>query len=166
MDASVRAKCTQPLSNGGDGCCPWLRHGHLWVLARRKDGPGSCWFSRGTNEPRSMYWWAQMVALILGSSVAPKIRKGVMGDSPCAVPSCIVPAICCRALASNAWRSVPWESSADVPGCVVGTGVTGDGPASGKCKMGIAVASPAGCSGDEAVAVGTDVDDWATGGRG
>ena len=30
----------------------------------------------------------------------------------------------------------------------------------------IAVASPAGCSGDEAVAVGTDVDDWATGGRG
>ena len=107
-----------------------------------------------------------MVALILGSSVAPKIRKGVMGDSPCAVPSCVVPAICCRALASNAWRSVPWESSADVPGCVVGTGVTGDGPASGKCRMGIAVASPAGCSGDEAVAVGTDVDDWATGGRG
>ena len=120
----------------------------------RKDGPGSCWFSGGggggTNEPKSMYWWAQMVALILGSSVAPKIREGVMGDSPCAVPSCVVPAICCRALASNAWRSVPWESSADVPGCGVGTGVT----------------SLAGCNGDEAVVVGTDVDDWATGGRG
>ena len=47
IHASVRAECTQPLSYGGDGCCPWLRHGHLGVLAGRKDGPGSCWFSGG-----------------------------------------------------------------------------------------------------------------------
>ena len=38
---------TQPLSNVGDGCCPWLRHGHLGVLAGRKDEPVSCWFSGG-----------------------------------------------------------------------------------------------------------------------
>ena len=84
-----------------------------------------------------------------------------MGDSPCAVPSCVVPAICCRARASNVWRSVPWESSADVPGCGVGTGASGDGPASGNCRTGVVVASPAGCSCGEAVVVGADVDDRA-----
>ena len=121
VHAGVRAECTQPLSNCGDGCCLWLRHGHWWLLAWRKDGPVG--LVVGTNENRSMYWWAQIVALMLGSSVAPKTRKGVMGDSLCTVPSCVVPATCCRALASNAWRSVPWESSADV--CGAGTGVTG-----------------------------------------
>ena len=141
VHAGVGAECTQPLSNGDDGCCPWLRHGQLWLLAWRKDEPVGLVVS--TNEPRSTYWWAQIVALILGSSVAPKTRKGVMGYSLCADASCVFLAICCRALASNAWRS-----------------------ASGHCRMGVAVDCPSGCSCGEAVVVGADVDARAAGGRG
>ena len=135
----------------------------------------TCWFGGGHQRTQ--------VNVLVGPDrgldrVAPKTRKGVMGDSPCADASCVVPATCCRALASNAWRSVPWESSADV--CGAGTGVTGDGsasghcrmgvvvdsPASGHCRMGVVVDSPAGCSCSEAVVVGADVDARAAGGRG
>lgn len=79
IHASVRAECTQPLSNGGDGCCPWLRHGHLGVLAGRKDGPGSCWFSGGDQRPQVDVLVGPDGGLDFGVQCSPQDQEGSHG---------------------------------------------------------------------------------------
>ena len=66
IHVSVRAECTQPLSNGGDGCCRGCVMDIWGCWLGGKTDPDPVGSVGGTNEPRSMYWWAQMVALILG----------------------------------------------------------------------------------------------------
>ena len=73
----VRAECTQPMSHGGDRCHPAWGHMWQWYGSKDKDRVGSV---ITVSDPRSMNWWALIIALTFWSSVASKIRKGVTID--------------------------------------------------------------------------------------